>query len=613
MARVACMFLMAVASLLAIPPAARAQLGTEAPIELPAELTKPNLSHAVTVDDALDIGPDWTYEPDEPQGEVQPLAKPVSFSLPYSTDAIAFSTARAAIAGVLQDVTETGGGKSIQRWNLYRYKLTTGQQSGPLKVYARTFESRTPGKVGNDRERLSIRAGALLTVGPDGKLAVVRTNDAGRLDVWSLADGGRHLVAWQPYGHESEFNRHVSWAAGLDDGTVLTLNHQGRLIRWKLPECIALYRRELGRMSSFSSLPNLGVGLQPGLSVNHQHIAIWSGKALLIIDAITGKTLAVLGGTEDPGWLRPTFHWDGTKLACTIAQDYVQILVIYDLRTGAEVTRMPLPADAWPTPSTSNSRQGGFTWVGEPFGVVGSALLINLVERRPVWKFNEPPPPLHAMPVVSTAGPDFWALTTAKSTQSLSSFQLPHADALQVAKEGPELFAAGPGSEISLEVKADASEEVKSALEKAAMLRVQDVAMKLAKDARVKLLVEAEVRDVEEPGLVEGMRRSLERAGIKDKVKIQVVTLRTSYLVDGKVAWSNSSDILPFGADVKEPKKSVPQQLLDGQWQRVRDWARNLLQGIPGYVQDPAVLAALPSGPYPSEGTISDARSNPPR
>jgi hypothetical protein len=454
-----------------------------------------------------------------------------------------------------------------------------------------------------------IHTASLLSVGPEGKAAVIRTNASGRLDAWSLADGGKHLAAWQPYSQENVVNKGVPWAASLADKTVLTLNYEGRLIRWKLPECKALYQRELGKLSSTGSWPVLGVFLPPGLSVNHEHVAVWSGKTLLIIDAISGKTLAILGGTEDPGWLQPTFHWDGTKLACTIAENFTQVLVIYDLKTGAEVLRMPLPSDVWTKPGNSDPRQGGFTWVGENYGVIGSTLLVNLAEGRPVWKFNVPPPTAFSLPLLAKAGPDFWAVVTAERGQSLSSFSLPHPEALRFAKEAPNVFAAGPGSTISVKTRTNAPDDVKSSLEKAVSVRVQELGMKVDKNQRVTLSVETETRQTGEQVIVRTQRGSVP-ASKKEEVTVRAIVLRATLLVDGKVVWSQSRDYLPHGEvwdDV--PGKTTEEELIDIQWQRIKQSARGLLERVPGYVLDPAAQAAFPAGPYPSVAAAGEARA----
>lgn len=139
-------------SILFIPCLAVAQLGNVPELSLPSKPAKPDLRDVKLIDDALDLGPAWTYEPDVPEAEVEPLVRPMSIGLPYNTRAIAFSADSAAIAGVLQDNRESDGtGKSIQRWLVHRYKLTTGQAGSPVKLYSQTTESRTPSAVRPDR------------------------------------------------------------------------------------------------------------------------------------------------------------------------------------------------------------------------------------------------------------------------------------------------------------------------------------------------------------------------------------------------------------------------------------------------------------------------------
>jgi len=294
------------------------------------------------------------------------------------------------------------------------------------------------------------------------------------------------------------------------------------------------------------------------------------------------------------------------------------MLVTYDLTTGAESSRLPLPDDVWPKPVSSEARYGGFTWVGEPYGVVGATLLVNLAEGRPAWRFDVPQW-THGIPPVVSSGPDFWALVNSDRGQSLGSFKLPHAAALAFAKDAPDVFAAGPGSTISLKTNFDAPAEAKAALEKAVRARVEELGMKVGENQKVTLLVETELRNTGEQALVETLRSGglfgLRRGGPNEKVNIHVIIVRASYQVDGKVVWSQSQDYLPRGETWDDdPAKTTEQELIDIQWQRIATNAKSrLLERVPGYVMDPAAQAKFPSGPYPATQAAAPARPARPR
>ncbi len=233
-------------------------------------------------------------------------------------------------------------------------------------------------------------------------------NSAGRLDVWSLKDH-EHLLAWKPYIGETITRRAPQWLTVLPDNRVLTLNFGGRLICWQLPNCRATYERDLGPQSTLIGLSRFGIFTPPGLSPNRRHLAAWSGSSLLLLDTSSGKRLAVLGGQSRPGLMRPTFSPDGLQLAYTEQNQGAEELVLYDLKKGHELSRIRLPADTWPRIGVSNNYLGGFAWASKRYGVVGRYMVIDLVEERPVWRFNaSDKQPGGREPNVSRSGPGFW-------------------------------------------------------------------------------------------------------------------------------------------------------------------------------------------------------------
>jgi hypothetical protein len=261
----------------------------------------------------------------------------------------------------------------------------------------------------------------------------------------------------------------------------------------------------------------------------------------------------------------------------------------------------------WPRPVNSETRYGGFTRVGEPYGMVGATLLVNLAQGRPAWRFEVPQVWHDPPPVVTSGGPDFWALVTSERGQSLSSFKLPHAAALALAKEAPEFYIAGPGSTISLKMNFDAPDEVKASLEKAVLHRVEELGMKVADNQQVALHVETEFRNTGEQAIVERLRPiatfgPLRRSGPEEKVNIHVIIVRASYYVDGQLAWSQSQDFLPRGETwADDLAKTTEQEIIDLQWKRIATQAKAyLLSHIPGYIVNPAAQAKFPSGPYPA-------------
>lgn len=563
------------------------------------ELTTPELDDVSLIDDTLDLSDSWTYQPDIVENLPKPVSREISIGLPMYTRGLACSAEPHGIVAAIEDVTSTDGRQTeTQKWSLHRYKLATGQPANPIVLYSKTevVDRRRISNGGPDFERLRILGWAAFSIGRDGRTAVVGTNQAGRLDVWSLKGKSKHIAAWKPYANEQDTT--VLWAHALSDDLVLTLNGSGKLIQWKLPACKAVWQRDFGRM--YGTTPqNLGVSVVPGLSPSHRHLAIWSGTSLLLVDSESGKTLAACTGVNGAGIITPTFHRDGTKLACTESENLTQVLVIYDLKTGAELSRIPIPNEIWWKAGNSAFRYGGFTWLDDRYGVVGGTLIVDLDAGRPVWKFDVPEPnPFE--PAFSRSGPDFWYYDISRG-KSLNAIKLPHAEALDAAKKAPGVFVAGPGSTISVDIRVQGSDEVKKLLEEGLAARLKQLGFTVAQGQRVTLLLGTEIRNTGEQAIVETRRGPFRSGGEGERVTIQAIVLRLTMRVDGQTVWSRSTDFLPNNHDSwkPDPKKSAQEELLEIQWSRVRRNGASFFACIPGYVTDPKAQASFPSGPYP--------------
>lgn len=582
---------------------------TEAPapktVKDSAELRQPDYSVVVVIDDLLQVPSSWSYPVDSPGPASTSPGRELSVGLPPYPNSFALSAVPSDIIGVLQESrTADARGNELEQWNLVRVKMSTGQQASPIKLFARQSNRRAPQTTTEDRsERLMLRAGALLSVGRQGDMGVVKTNDAGRLDVWSLKGRGNHICGWKPYSDEEGMARKVLWAAAISDEIVLTLNVEGRLIRWKLPECKAVYERRFGKMSNATNWPGLNIYLPPGLSPGHSHMAVWAGSSLLLVDVLSGKTHGVMGGTHPGGWMKPTFSPDGTKLACTEADNFTQVLVIYDLKTGSVLSRTPLPNDIWKRPTSSETEYGGFTWVSKDCGVVGGKLMIDLGSGRPIWKFDRSAEvPGNSPPMFTAAGPLFWYYAGGRE-RALNAIALPHREALVYAKKAPDSFAAGPGSTVNLDIQINATADIREALRAGLLKRLERLGMKEGKGSRVTLALRSQIQNTGSQALVTTTRGYFPMPERQETVSIEAIILTTAFLVDGKEVWSHSTDFLPRSDESwqPDPKLTTQQELLATQWARVKQYASSwLFDRVPGYVMDPAASSAFPSGALPT-------------
>lgn len=581
------------------------------------KLTKPDFRKVRVVGNLIDPQAPWSYVPDAGELPKKAPKTELSIALPHFTRSLAFS-ARTADLVVALDVlaaTEITGESTIQResWSLHPFRMSTGELLQPITLATRTTE--VPGR--NDQrgnasptrpdqpqgsrkaggEELILRNGCLLSVGRDGDLAVLRTNSAGRLDIWSLTEG-KHLVAWIPYQDESRASRTVLWAAGLPDRGVLTLNRAGRLIRWKLPECRAVYERNVGPMQTEQDRSNLMVDLHPGLSPNHRHLAVWSGNSLLLLDIESGECLAVLAGQNAPGQMQPTFHPDGSQLAVTQAEQGTESLLIFDLKKGRELSRILLPSDTWPRAPNSEFRCGGFTWANKRCGVVGGRVVVDLAKQRTAWRFDaaELNTVLDPLPV-SFPGPGFCYYDNTQR-KSLNVVRLP--DEVPVGSDRPA-FVIMPGAMIEVVNKVDAPENAARDLEKSLARSLAELGFKTDQQQPIKLLIESELRATTREVTLRYFPSAKGEPGKDRQVAVQELVLKASFVVGDKTVWTRSLPYLPQSIETmpSNPAQGPGQQLLELQWRRTVSYAPNsLFAKIPRYVPDPDY--ELPQRPYPT-------------
>ena len=337
------------------------------------------------------------------------------------------------------------------------------------------------------------------------------------------------------------------------------------------------------------------------MSVSHRHLAVWSGNHLILIDVLTGETLAILGGTHSAGWIQPTFHWNGTQLACTVAENYAQILVIYDLKTGKETLRVPIPGDIWERPGNSESTFGGFTWIDDKTGIVGGRLMIDLETGLPIYKFQ-------AKPAWTKAGPLVWHEKSLQgqflNAVKIAPINKPDSDATN------DIYLVQPGSTISVESNHAAPAEVASKCDAAMNNCVKRLNLKVAEGQRITLQVDTKIEKTGKTIVVTQSRFSglrIQRLPRKDDEEVpeHKVTVRVSWNVDGKERWSRETPIqLSSTASWRDdPEKTTEQEIIDLQWSQAAAYISNAFLSVPGYVIDPAKFSSIPSGPYPTPGS----------
>lgn len=581
---------------------------------------QPQVGDAEVVHDLVELDAPWDYRPDRPAEVNKRLEREISIRLPRGARSLAFSAPSADLAGVLnisKGVKIGGGERTLtETWSIERYKLSTGQSLPPLELARRVSEQDARGRPNGRRLSAAERARAflascrLLSIGTDGDLAVVRTA-RDRLDVWSLSEG-EHLCAFKPEGG-------AMWAAALADDSLLTLSSEGRLIRWQLPECRAVYERRLGPMRTIHNAVPVAISLQPGLSPNHRHLATWSGNSLLLLDVETGACLGVLAGQRRAGVLEPTFSPDGTQLAYTEDVGGTQQLIVHDLKKGRELSRILLPTDTWDRLGYAEGRAGGFTWADDRLGVVAGEVVVDLDEDKVLWRFQQEERNIvYDPPRFTRPGPGLWYYSSARG-KTLNGVNLER-------KAGPaasgDLFAVEPGTAVEIVNRIEAPSPFAEQIESSLLESLARTGFRTAEAQAVQLVVETDVKDADRttvvryreqanqppPGKKQGKKKKKKKQKEDEPrervVDTQAIELQVSFVVDGRTAWTKTMPYLPQRVEVVESDdgKSPAAQLLELQWERVARYAPSLFEKLPRYVSDPDNPLPVRPLPIPQAG-----------
>jgi len=265
----------------------------------------------------------------------------------------------------------------------------------------------------------------LLAFSPSGKRAIVRYKQIGkedRIDCWSLAER-KHVIGWKPYNDE-KFNhlKKVNAAAFVDDDHVLTLNGKNTLVLWKIPECKAVYVMDQVT--------------HPGLSPNGKCLAVAVGRQYRLFDALTGKGV---GDVSVNGMPRAAaFHHGGEKFAVVFSDEEGPKLGVWDLKTGKETARFPLP---------KAGRE--LHWCGDAHVLLDHRVLVDVNHKLPVWSYTA------ASTLHAPHSPDgrHWYLSGTQPI-TLSAIALPDAEAQKhlAGKKLEPTYILKPGMKVGLNI-----------------------------------------------------------------------------------------------------------------------------------------------------------------
>ncbi|MEX2119915.1 MAG: hypothetical protein WD847_10010 [Pirellulales bacterium] len=328
----------------ALLPAQPLRLKTEDGVLKSVRLARPDAAQALVMNAARvqtrPSGTDSLFPPDGP--DWPPEAEDFFSGLPPELAARLPPELAARIGGGRRPA---GVETEVPFW-LDRYDLRTGERQASVNIPFRC---------------------ELVSFSPDASHALLRSIEdedffdrPDRVDVLRLADAS-YIAGWRPYDHEAAEHQEVTWAAFVNADHVLTMNHQKKLVLWKLPECQAVYVME-------------GAG-QPALTPNHKYLAVYADKAYRFFDALTGDARGELAFDSPPA--AAAFHPAGRRLALAASAGLGSRITCLELASGKVEHELVLP-----------SRPRSMHWCGNDHLLIDNAALVDLGLGAVVWSYH---------------------------------------------------------------------------------------------------------------------------------------------------------------------------------------------------------------------------------
>jgi hypothetical protein len=345
----------------------------------------------------------------------------------------------------------------------------------------------------------------VLDLSADGTQLVARVVEE-RVDVWTTAGAGKHVVGFRPFEKEEGDGQHVVWARFVDSQNVLVAGKRGRLVLFKIPQCQAVYAMKMAGLS------------RPALSPGRQYGAVSTDKGIAIFNALSGQTVGMLAARA--GWLAVlAFSPDCTMLGMCDTVSQNATLTAYDLKTGNVAAEVILPTQA---------REHSIDFVSAGYIVAGKALLVDVERAMVVWQFETSPLDRSE---VGDIDENYWFITAERD--KLAHLALPHEEARKaVASLKSEDLAVRPGVKVSVDVNTTTNDPaIRKRVIDSLSNRLQANGLVVAEGQPLRLVASVGTR----PGK-EVTYKTIGRLGAQ-KIVTTVYEARLAFEIEGKTAW----------------------------------------------------------------------------
>ncbi|MCL2622364.1 MAG: SHD1 domain-containing protein [Planctomycetaceae bacterium] len=312
---------------------------------------------------------------------------------------------------------------------------------------------------------------------PDGSKAMfvqspwgigIHTGQKGKILLFNTSNQLEPFTILNPIDHQGRLRNQekadVEQATWVSDEHILVLYASGAdrsLVLANINTGKALWRLK----------PDLGGGRSLTLSPSGKYFLVKAGKAMLLIDTISGKTVGSLADVNEYETAKYSFSPDGRRIASCAGG----MIRIWDATTGQpEETFFIEGAGGYST----------FTWIGDRHLMVGNQL-IETALQVPVWEY------LGFINNGDYFGGQFWHLMGSNDAKTLVGVKIPQQkvlDRFSGVQNDANLFAVQPGMAVALEIDPSVSkdqDEIRRSIEK----KIQDNGLTLADNAPVTFLL----------------------------------------------------------------------------------------------------------------------------
>ena len=385
--------------------------------------------------------------------------------------------------------------------------------------------------------------------GKKGKILIVKCTPNNKLEAPSVLN-----PFVKPGRARNEETADVETAAWASNDHILVLYASG-VDRW-----LVLLNVNTGK-ALWLLKPDFGGDKSFTLSQGGKYFLIKAGKAMLLIETASGRTIGTLEGVGEFGTAKYAFSPDGQK----IASCGDEMIRLWDATTGASEEAFYM---------TGAGSHSAFTWVSNQHLLVGDKL-IDTTLQAPIWEYAG------NLNNACYFGGQFWYMIGNNDAKTLVGVKLPQKkvlDQLSGGQGNSNLFAVQPGMTVALKMDPSINRdqnEIKRAMEE--KLRANNLT--IADNAPVTFLLKV----TQEGGktvtyTTDSFPRMMMNRGGGTEVKYREDKYQLLIQQGNQTLWSRINVMGPPDVSLDEIANSSLQAVVDKKVQarHYKDWFLNL-------------------------------------